>query len=128
LYFNIYILKKLNSNILIEIDTSEINAPGGPGSFLKAINQILPYPSNNCLFIDSSYFNFIFKPDYYYIPILNFNENYYQKLIENKIINKYIFGPNFVPKEWFLFPKKEIWIENRFSEVLNFTKGIAIKK
>ena len=127
LYFNIYIIKKLNHIILIGIDTSEINTSGGPGAFLKGINQYLPYLSNNCLFIESSYFNnLILKPDYYYIPIFNFKENYFQKLIKNKIINKYIFGPNFVPFNWFSFPNKEIWMERRFSDFLNVTKGIAV--
>ena len=46
--------------------------------------------------------------------------------MENKIINKYILGPNFVPQNWFLFPNQEIWIEKRFSEILNFTKGIVV--
>ena len=127
IYFNIYIIKKLNHIILIGIDTSKINSSGGPGAFLKGIYQILPYPSNNCLFIESSYFNnLILKPDYYYVPIFNFKENYFQKLIDNKIINKYIFGPIFAPLIWFSFPNKEFWTERRFSEILNITKGIAV--
>ena len=90
-YINIYIIKKLNNNILIEIDTSNINSPRGPGIFLKGINKILPFSSNNCSFISSSFINFIFKKDYYYIPIPRFEQNHFQKLIQNKIINKYIF-------------------------------------
>jgi len=122
----IYIIKKLNHNILIEIDTSKLKRSRGPGAFLKGIYEVLPFYSNNCLFISSSIINFIFKPDYYYFPIFTFNENYFNKLIQNKIIHKYILGPNFVPQNWFLFPNREIWFERRFSEILNVTKAIAV--
>jgi len=54
------------------------------------------------------------------------NENDFKKLVKNKIINKYILGPNFVPSNWFLFPNQENWIERKFSEILNITKGIAV--
>ena len=81
---------------------------------------------DNCTFISSSFINFIFKPDYYYIPILNFQENDFKKLVKQKIINKYIFGPNFVPQIWFSFPNKDTWMERRFPEILNKTKGIAV--
>ena len=126
IYILTYIKKKLNHFILIEIDTSEINASAGPGMFVKGINKVLPFFSNNCLFIASSFINFIFKPDYYYTPILNFKENDFNKLVRKKVINKFILGPTFVPQEWFSFPNKEIWMERRFSEILNLTKGIAV--
>ena len=126
LYFNLYIVRKLSNNILIEIDTSEINSSFGPGILLKGINKILPLHLDNCSFFPSSFFNFIFQPDYYYVPIFNFKENNFQKLVEHKIINKYIFGPNFVPQIWFSFPNKDFWFERRFPEILNKTKGIVV--
>ena len=122
----IYIIKKLNHDILIEIDTSKLKRSRGPGAFLKGIYEALPFYSNNCLFISSSIINFIFKPDYYYFPIFTINENDFNKLIQNKIIHKYILGPNFVPQNWFLFPNREFWVERRFSEILNVTKAIAV--
>ena len=86
LYFYLYIVKKRNNNILVEIDTSEINTSLGPGIFLKGINKLLPIHFEDCSFISSSFINFIFKPDYYYVPILNFQENYFQKLVYRKIM------------------------------------------
>ena len=44
----------------------------------------------------------------------------------NKLINKYILGPIFVPKKWFSFPSKGDWKEERFPEILNASKGIAV--
>ena len=57
-YLNIYIIKKLNRNILVEIDFSNYSL-GGPGNFLKGIYKVLPFSSNNCSFIPFSYINYL---------------------------------------------------------------------
>lgn len=124
-FFNIYILKHINHKI-IEIDSSDIYTFRGPGSFSKGIYKYLPFVSDKCIFIFSSYINCIFKKDYYFIPHPKFKQRYFQKLLKKKIINKYILGPIFVPKKWFSFPSKGDWKEERFPEILNAVKGIAV--
>ena len=123
-YFNKY---KINNNILLEIDTTILNKiQGGPGSFLRGINEIIPFSTNKCNFIPSSIINFIFNIDYYYFTFPQFKESQFEKLVKSKIINKYILGPVFVPKKWEFFPDFNEWEENRFSEILNLTKAIAV--
>ena len=124
--FNIYI-RNQNHNILIEIDTSIINSiKDGPASFLKGLYKLLPYSSDKCCFISSSFINPIFKPDYYYITASQLTQEHFDNLIKTKIINKYIFGPNLVPKKWDSFPNQNAWEEKRFIEILNLTKGIVV--
>ena len=125
IFLNIYISKKLKPKI-IEIDTSEISKYGGPGRFSKGIYKFLPFISDKCIFIFSSFINFIFQIDYYYFPFPKFKERYFEKLFENKIINKYILGPIFVPKKWNSFPLKGNWKEERFPQILNSVKGIVV--
>ena len=38
---------------MIEVDLSGINYKGGPGSFVRGINQVLPYSTNKCHFVAS---------------------------------------------------------------------------
>ena len=120
------IIKKLNHNILIEVDISSINSFRGPGNFAKGIYYNLPITLSNCNFISSSYINLIFKRDFYFIPHPKFKENYFDKLRKKNIIDKYILGPIFVPKKWEAFPVMNDWKERRFAEILNLTKGIAV--
>ena len=122
---NIYISKKLKPKI-IEIDTSEITKFRGPGRFSKGIYKVLPFISDKCIFIFSSFINFIFQIDYYYFPFPKFKERYFEKLVKNKIINKYILGPIFVHKNWSSFPSKGDWKEERFPQILNSVKGIVV--
>ena len=124
-FFNIYILKHIKHKI-IEIDNSEIHSFRGPGRFSKGIYKHLPFISDKCVFIFSSNINFMFKIDYYYVPHPKFKERQFEKLVKNKLINKYILGPIFVPKKWFSFPSKGDWKEERFPEILNASKGIAV--
>ena len=70
------IIKKLNHNILIEVDISSVNSFRGPGNFAKGIYYNLPITLSNCNFISSSYINLIFKRDFYFIPHPKFKENY----------------------------------------------------
>ena len=122
----IYIYQKLFHNILIEIDISAINNNHGPGSFIKGINQVLPFIWENCSFISSSYVKKNLKPDFIFFPFPRFNERQYKKFIKTKLINKFILGPVFVPKKWKAFPNHNLWIENNFPDLLNLTKGIAV--
>ena len=124
-FFNIYILKHIKHKI-IEIDNYEIHSFRGPGRFSKGIYKHLPFISDKCVFIFSSNINFMFKIDYYYVPHPKFKERQFEKLVKNKLINKYILGPIFVPKKWFSFPSKGDWKEERFPEILNASKGIAV--
>ena len=121
-----FIIIKQNQNILIEIDTSNINSiKDGPASFLKGLNKFLPYYTDKCCFIPYSFINFFFNPDYYYITS-KIKQDHFENLIKKKIINKYIFGPNFVPNKWDSFPDLNTWEEKRFTEILNLTKGIVV--
>ena len=122
----IYILKSIYNNSIIEIDISSINSNYGPGSFIKGINQVLPFFWRNCYFISSSYNNRNIKPDLYFIPYPQFHIKQYTNFIRTNLINKFILGPIFVPINWFNFPDKNIWIEKRFSYLLNYSKGIAV--
>ena len=124
-YLNIYIIKKLNRNILVEIDFSNYSL-GGPGNFLKGIYKVLPFSSNNCSFIPFSYINFIFKPDYFHVPYPKLKEKYFEKLVKSKKISKYILGPVFLPNKWNSFPNPKDWKEKSIAEILNITKGIAV--
>ena len=122
----IYILKKLFHHILIVIDVSFRNNIRGPGSFINGIKEILPFFWGKCSFISYlSIFDYL-TPDIYFIPYRRFNEKKSKYFIENGLINKLILGPIFVPKKWNTFPNKRIWMEKRFSEILNLTNGIAV--
>ena len=66
------------------------------------------------------------NPDYFYLPFPKFNEEEYEKLANNKLINKFIFGPTFVPFFWNFFPYQSSWKEKRFSEILSKIKGLVI--
>lgn len=125
LFLNIYNSKKIKSKI-IEIDSSEITKFRGPGQFSKGIYKVLPFISDKCIFIFSSFINFIFHIDYYYFPFPKYKERYFEKLVKNKIINKYILGPIFVPKNWNSFPSKGDWKEERFPQILNSVEGIVV--
>lgn len=46
--------------------------------------------------------------------------------MNNKLINKYILGPIFVPMSWKKFPQKKFWKERRFSEILKNVKGVVV--
>ena len=122
LFFN----NKLLNRILIEFDTSAINSHGGPGSFVKGLYKFLPFSSDNCIFISSSFINFIYNFDYYYLPIPKFNRNNFDKLAKMNLIKKYILGPTFVPNKWESFPNTSDWKEEKFSEILNLSKGIVV--
>ena len=125
----IFITKYLKQNYIIFIDSSGINSIYGPGSFLKGIYQVLPFINKKCIFVSKGfikYFNNYFQPDFYYNPSSNIKENQFRQLLDKKIINKYILGPNFVPNLWFNFPDSKLWKEKHFSEILNSVKGIVI--
>ena len=121
----IFILKIVFNNILVSIDLSGIKGTRGPSSFIRGINQILPFISNNCIFISNEFINSL-QPDFYYYPFPKLQESEFDILMKEKIINKYIFGPTFVPNSWFHFPISKIWKEKRFSEILSSLKGIVI--
>ena len=87
--FNVYI-RNQNHNILIEIDTSLINSiKDGPASFLKGLYKLLPYSSDKCCFISSSFINPIFKPDFYYITASKLTQEQFDNLIKTKISHQY---------------------------------------
>ena len=120
---------KFSNHVIEEFSrpkADEIHSFRGPGRFSKGIYKHLPFISDKCVFIFSSNINFMFKIDYYYVPHPKFKERQFEKLVKNKLINKYILGPIFVPKKWFSFPSKRDWKEERFPEILNASKGIAV--
>lgn len=41
-------------------------------------------------------------------------------------VSKLILGPCFVPIKWTLFPKRSLWNERRFREIIKNVKGIAV--
>ena len=122
----IFILKKFHNNILIHVDLSGIKDFHGPGNFIKGINNILPFITNNCIFSSKEYINNILQPDYFYFPWPKFDERDFDFLLNKNLINQYILGPTFVPTYWPYFPLTNNWKEKRFSEILNITKGIVI--
>ena len=127
LFFKIFISTKLFNNILIEFDISAINSRHGPGTFIKGINQILPFHWRKCCFASSLFIkNNNFHPDLYFVPRPFINEKQFKELLKKKLIEKYILGPIFVPKNWNLFPNKKVWKERKFIDILNLTKGIAV--
>ena len=131
-FYSFYLLEIYNTRkkkITIEIDITGIFYKRGPGIFLKGINDILPYNTNNCHFISSQtiYPSIIKKKSkYYFIPYPQFNELIYNKWIKVRKSNKLILGPNFVPSSWKHFPNNKIWKEKRFSEIIKQVKGIAV--
>ena len=97
--------------------------------FNKGIYEILPYNVSKCIFIGSNDIypiNSKNKTDYFYISFPHFGEKIYNEWIRINGTNKLILGPNLVPNRWFSFPKKNLWQERRFSEIVNEVKGIAV--
>ena len=125
-FFKIYIFTKFFDNTLISIDISAINSRYGPGSFIRAINQVLPFNWGKCYFISSTYIKKYFNPDLYFIPRPFIKERQFIQFIKTKLINKLILGPIFVPVKWKAFPNKYIWKERRFIDFLRLTRGIAV--
>ena len=126
LLFKAYILKKIYNHILIIIDVSYGNSVSGPRSFINGINEVLPFFWDKCSFFSSSFINIFSISDILFIPYPRFNEKRFDQFIMDGIINKLILGPIFVPKKWNNFPNPKIWMENRISDILNFTKGVAV--
>ena len=118
----------MKKNILIEVDVATLNR-GGPGNFIKGLNDILPYKTKNCNFIPSRNIYPIKgkrKTNFYYIPFPHISEQMFNKWINIREVNKLILGPCFVPYKWRLFPNKKIWKERNFIEILKRVKGIAV--
>jgi len=124
-YFQ-YNIKK----ITIQIDISGgLRGEEGPANFVRGLNQTLPYNTKNCRFISSKYiypFNRMYKTDYFYIPFPNLNESTYKKWISINRLKHLLLGPCFVPTLWFSFPRKNIWYELKFEEILRSVKGIIV--
>ena len=78
----IYIYKRFFHHILVEVDISGINSIGGPGSYIKGINQVLPFIWRNCSFISSSFNKKYFQKDLYLFTIPNFKKKQYLKFIK----------------------------------------------
>ena len=126
LLLKIYIYTKFFHKILIEFDISAINSKYGPGSFIRAINQVLPFNWGKCYFISSLYIKKYFHPDFFLIPRPFIKERQFIEFVKSKIIHKFILGPIFVPVKWNSFPNNKIWKERRFKDLLNLTEGIAV--
>jgi len=126
IWFKIYISTKYFHKILIEFDISAINSKYGPGNFIRAVNQVLPFNWGKCCFISSKHIKKYFYPDFFLIPRPFLNQRQLIEFIRLKIIDKFILGPIFVPKKWNDFPNKKIWKERKFKDLLNLTKGIAV--
>ena len=121
----IYISKLLNNSYIIDINLNGIQGNFGPGSLLKGINHVLPFISQKCIFITKTMINYL-NPDFYYVPGPILERNDFVNLEKNKLINKYILGPNFVPNRWYNFPNVSIWKEKHFSEILDSIKGVVV--
>lgn len=126
----IYFLKYLNNSYIIDINLRGIEGNFGPGRLLKGFYQILPFITRKCIFvtkqlISKNFINYL-NPDFYYVPGPNIERADFLNLVNKKIINKYIFGPNYVPRRWYHFPNVTIWKEKHFSEILNSTKGVVV--
>jgi len=122
--------KKHKNGIVIEVDINPAKTEkfSGPYAFIKSINQILPYKTNNCSFKASSKIKPTSrknKSDYYYYSFPRFNENDYNTWVRNNKANKLILGPNFVPSNWYNFPNPNSWKERRFREILESVKGVV---
>jgi len=127
--FKIIILKFLKNRYFINVDLLGINHALGPGILIKGINQILPFISKKCIFFSNNfnkYFNNILKPDFYYKPRPKIEEEDYNQLVKEKLINKCILGPLFVPSHWFHFPYEKLWKEKYFSKILKSVKGVVV--
>ena len=122
----IYIYTRFFHHILVEVNISGINSKRGPGSYIKGINQVLPFFWRNCSFISSSYNKKYFQKDLYLFTTPNFNQKQYMKFIKDEIFKKFILGPNFVPMNWNSFPEQKYWYERKFSYLLNLSKGVAV--
>jgi hypothetical protein len=119
----------MKTHITIEVDISAYLLKRGPGNLVRGIHDILPYKTKYCNFIPSkAIYPSKEKRDFnlYFIPVPKFNESIYNEWINIKQVNKLILGPCFVPTKWKLFPKKNVWKERYFSEILKQVKGIAI--
>ena len=116
--------------IIIEIDISGgLIGEGGPAKFVRGLNETLPYNTRNCRFISSKRIspnNGRNKSDFFYLPFPFFSESIYKQWISIKRINNLLLGPCFVPTLWCSFPRKKIWYESRFREVLNAVKGVVV--
>ena len=135
---NIYLLykkffiekEKINKNqILIDVKISNKNGKCGPEQLVKALSEVLPYHTNNCIFypqerIDPT--NETNKTDIFFIPYPNMDEQTFNNWKNTQNINKLILGPVFAPDKWLLFPKQTIWYERRFREILNLIKGVGV--
>ena len=50
----------------------------------------------------------------------------YEKLVNEKLINKCILGPTFIPKHWLHFPYERLWKEKYFTMILKNVKGVVV--
>lgn len=115
--------------IKIEIEVSRDINGRGPAKFIEGINDILPYQTNNCIFIASQTIypvNAKNKSDYFFLPLPHLEEKIYKEWAKIKRARKLILGPIFVPNFWNLFPDNNIWNERKFREIINTVKGIGV--
>ena len=84
----IYIYTTFFRKILIEFDISAINLKYGPGSFIRAVNQVLPFNWGKCIFISSLDIKKYFHPDFFLIPRPFIKERQFIEFVKSKIIHK----------------------------------------
>ncbi|OUM57159.1 hypothetical protein PIROE2DRAFT_17928 [Piromyces sp. E2] len=136
-YIIVYNNGKLKLNIktnikIIEVDVSPASSTrnSGPFSLIRSINEVLPYKTDDCKFIPNSkgigLNNAYGSSDYLYIILPGLSESEYDKLVEKKVIGKFILGPTFVPSNWNKFPIQNHWKEKRFKEILSSVKSIVV--
>ena len=85
IWFKIYISTKYFHKILIEFDISAINSKYGPGNFIRAVNQVLPFNWGKCCFISSKHIKKYFYPDFFLIPRPFLNQRQLIEFIRLKI-------------------------------------------
>ena len=116
--------------IIIEIDISGgIIGERGPAKFIKGLNETLPYNTRNCRFIPSERIlpiNGRNKSDFFFLPFPYLSESIYKQWLSIKKLKNLLLGPCFVPTLWLAFPRRRVWYESRFEEVLRAVKGVIV--
>jgi hypothetical protein len=124
-------IKKINKkkSILIEVDISKSNSGNrGPSKFVQGIKEVLPYNTNECIFIPLKnifLINNSKNSNYFFLPF-SISESFYNNLIFLNKAKNILIGPSFIPTNWNSFPNNKIWKERKMLEILNSVKGIVV--
>lgn len=119
-----------DSKYIIEVDIGPSKYDGGgPVQLSKGIAKVLPYKTNNCLFIPSesiSLENSKKNSHYFFISFPGINEQIFEQWKKINKTNALLLGPNYVPIFWRAFPIESKWKEKNFREILKNIKGYVV--